>query len=347
MELNRSPNGHGVSGAGGGGAHLRPAGRGQPAPVRRPAPLPADPALPGEARAVRRPRRRGLRPRDGQGGRLLRHFGAGRHEPGDRHRRRLDGLGARSGHHRRGGNGAHRPRRLPGGGHHRHHPAHHQAQLPGAGGAGPAAAGAGGVLHRRHRPAGPGAHRHPPRRLPAASGVRLSGEDRTARLPAERGRRPGADRQGGGAHRPVPAAADPGRSRGHHLRRLRRAARAGGEGQHSRDHDAAGHRRLPRLARDEPGDAGNARHVLEQHRHQRVGPAAGHRYAVRRPGDGAPAGLRAGRPDRARGHRRRRDREERAARGRPPRRREGGADGPEQAACSTRSGRTGSPVWTT
>ncbi len=56
---------------------------------------PQHPPHPGPARAGRGPRRRRLRPRHRQGRRLLGHLRPRRHQPGHRHRQRLDGLGAR------------------------------------------------------------------------------------------------------------------------------------------------------------------------------------------------------------------------------------------------------------
>ena len=72
-------------------------------------------------------------------------LGARRHQPGDAARRRLHGLGADRGDHRPGRRRVDRHRRLPGGGHPRHHDADHQAQLPG------------------HRPGRDPAHRWPRR----------------------------------------------------------------------------------------------------------------------------------------------------------------------------------------
>ena len=108
--------------------HLRLSRRLQPADVRHPGPVPADPAHPGAPRAGRRPRRRRLRARHRQGRRLLGHLRPRRHQPRHRHRQRLDGLRAAGLHHRRRRQLADRPRRLPGSGHHRHHDPDHEAQ---------------------------------------------------------------------------------------------------------------------------------------------------------------------------------------------------------------------------
>ena len=56
-----------------------------------------------------------------------------RHQHGDRHRLGLPGLHPHRGVHRPGAHRPHRQRRLSGSGHRRHHPALHQAQLPGQG----------------------------------------------------------------------------------------------------------------------------------------------------------------------------------------------------------------------
>ena len=59
------------------------------------------------------------------------HFRPGRHQHGHRNRHGHDGFLAHRLHHRTGGQQADRLRRLSGDGHHRRHPAHHQAQLSG------------------------------------------------------------------------------------------------------------------------------------------------------------------------------------------------------------------------
>src|SRR3990170_1389317 len=69
----------------------------------------------------------------------------------------------------------HRPRRLPGGRHHRHHHPHHQAELPGAGRGGDPQGHARGLPRRLHRPPGAGAGGHPPRHPAGEGGVRLAG----------------------------------------------------------------------------------------------------------------------------------------------------------------------------
>ena len=82
---------------------------------------------PRAPRAGRGARRRRLRPRHRQGGRLHRHQRPRRHQPGHRHRHRLPGLVAAGRHHLAGAQRPHRHGRLPGGRHHRHHAADRQA----------------------------------------------------------------------------------------------------------------------------------------------------------------------------------------------------------------------------
>ena len=103
-----------------------------------------------------------------------------------------------------------RHRRLPGGRHHRHHPADRQALLPGARRGRPAADHPRGVPHRPHRAAGAGGDRHPGRRLDL-------GEIVYKRRPAPRPARLQADRQG-------PRQADPRRRAGRCTRRSARCS---------------------------------------------------------------------------------------------------------------------------
>ena len=88
----------------------------------------------------------------GQDRRVHGDLGPGRHEPRDADRRREDGLGADRGHHGAGAHAGRRQRRLPGGRHHRHHDADHEAQLPGEGPGVDRGDRARGVPHRRDRP---------------------------------------------------------------------------------------------------------------------------------------------------------------------------------------------------
>ncbi len=73
--------------------------------------------------------------------------------------RRADGFGPDRLPDRPGADPSDRQRRLSGGRHHRHHPALHQAQLPGQGRARTGAHDARGVLRREERPAGAGRRR--------------------------------------------------------------------------------------------------------------------------------------------------------------------------------------------
>ncbi len=141
---------------------------------------------------------------------------ARRHQPGHGYRQRLHGQRAHGGHHRAGEPAPHRPGLVPGGRHHRHHPAHRQAQLSGQGREQPAAHHPGGLLHRQHRPSRPGGHRHPGRRDQGGDGLRPGGAagDGASRLQAQPQGPSQADQGGGAAHRR-------GRAPGH-LRRRRR-----------------------------------------------------------------------------------------------------------------------------
>ena len=97
-----------------------------------------------------------------------------------------------------GAHRAHRQRRLPGGGHCRHHPALHQAQLPGDGRPRPGPHHPRGLLHRplRAARAGPGgsAQKYPAGQHQA--GVSRGSQD--AELPAHLPRQPPADETGPG-----------------------------------------------------------------------------------------------------------------------------------------------------
>ena len=95
----------------------------------------------GRLRARHRARRR----RDG-------HLGAWRHQPGHRDRHRDDGRLPRRVHHGTGQQQPARPGCLPGGGHHRHHDADHEAQLPGDRRLADRPDAGAGVRHRHVRP---------------------------------------------------------------------------------------------------------------------------------------------------------------------------------------------------
>ena len=220
--------------AGGRRVRLRHAGRHHPAHLRRDVRLREAAAGAGAPRAGGRPRRRGLRPRHRQGRGLLRHLRPGRHQPGDRHRRRLHGLGAAGGHHR--------PTSPPAS---IGSDAFQEADITGitmpitkhnwlvTDVAGPAAHPQGGLLHRPHRPARPGAGRHPQGHPQHRARLRVPGLGRHPGLPPAGAR--GAAAQGRRHADPLrlPPGPLPGR-RGAHRRRprrgagLRRAARRAG-----------------------------------------------------------------------------------------------------------------------
>ena len=150
---------------------LRLSRRRHPALLRRPL-RPPHPPCAGPPRGKRLFRRRRLRARHRQSGRLLRHLRPRRHQPCHRPGRRHDGFHPHRRPHRTGHQQADRQRRLPGSRHLRHHALLHQAQLPGQETGRPAAGGARGVLHRRQRTARPGADRHTQRRVPGAGALR-------------------------------------------------------------------------------------------------------------------------------------------------------------------------------
>ena len=118
----------------------------------------------------------------GPRGRRLRDLRPGR----DQHRhaadRRDDGLRAARGLHRPGADRAARHRRLPGGGHVRHHDADRQALVRHPAPGGDPARRARGVPHRPHRPPRPGADRHPAG--PVAAPRSTTSRSRTSTCPA-------------------------------------------------------------------------------------------------------------------------------------------------------------------
>ena len=125
-----------------------------------------DQAHPRPPRTGGDPRRGGLCPLDRQARRRARHLRPRRDQRGHRHHRRADGLDPDGRHHRPGADRADRHRRLPGGGHGRHHPPLLQAQLSGEGP---------GQARRRHPRGVP--HRH----LAAAPARSSSTSPRTSR----------------------------------------------------------------------------------------------------------------------------------------------------------------------
>ena len=91
------------------------------------------PARAGAPRAGGRSRGRRLCARHRRRGRGPGHLGSRRDQCHHRHRHRLHGQHPDGDHHRPGAHGRHRPGRLPGMRHRRHHAPHRQAQLPGEG----------------------------------------------------------------------------------------------------------------------------------------------------------------------------------------------------------------------
>ena len=113
---------------------LRLSGRCRAAALRRAVPAGQGAPHPGPPRAGGGARGRGLCPLDRQGRRGPGHLRPRCHQHRHRPHRRADGLGADRLPDRPGADAHDRQRRLPGGRHGRHHPALHQAQLPGEGG---------------------------------------------------------------------------------------------------------------------------------------------------------------------------------------------------------------------
>ena len=157
--ISRGGNGHQGAGGSGRRCRFRLSRRRRPADLRRA--VQAEPAAPhpGAPRAGRGACRRGLCALDRQGRRRAGDQRPGRHQRRDRPDRRADGFGADRLPDRPGADASHRQRRVPGGRHHRHHAALHQAQLPGEGRQRSGARHARGVLRRAQRPARPGGGR--------------------------------------------------------------------------------------------------------------------------------------------------------------------------------------------
>ena len=169
------------------------------ADLRRDLQAELDPPHPGAPRAGRGARRRGLRPQHRQGRRGAGHLGTGRDQHRDRADRRADGQRAGGLPDRPGADPHDRQRRLPGGRHGRHHPALHQAQLPGqirrrAGARDPR-----GVPRRAQRPAGPGGGRPAQGHPDGAGAVHAARSGAPSHLQPAARAAAGADRAGGRA----------------------------------------------------------------------------------------------------------------------------------------------------
>ena len=243
----------------------------------------------------------------GKVGRVPRHQRPRRDQPGHRPRHRQHGLGADGRHHRPGASRPDRQRRLPGGRHHRHHPADHQAQLPGQGREGPAAHRPRGVPHRL-APAGPGRcwstcpwtspspSSRRTRRRTTVEPARLQAALRRA-TPARSAWPP---RRSTTAERPVLYVGGGVIISGARGRAAARSPRR----PTSRDHHAAGPGRLPRdRTRCALEHARHARHGLRQLRRPGVRPAHRRRRALRRPRHRQARDLRPARQDHPHRHR--------------------------------------------
>ena len=216
-----------------------------------------------------------------------------------------------------------RQRRVPGGRHHRHHDAGHEAQHarhgPGRGRRGDPR----GVPHRADRPARPGPRRPPEGRARQRDDVEVAGRREPARLQAhDEGQRP-PDRRGREAHHEGEAPGALRRRRRDQGRRVEGAVQAGDERAAAGRHHADGARRVPRLARALPGHARHARQLHRRHRDAEGRPAGRARRALRRPRHRQARRVRAGRQGHPRGHRPGRDRQEPRGRGADRRRLQG------------------------
>ena len=159
------------------------------------------------------------------------------------------------------GGRVHRHRRLPGSRHLRHHPADHQAQLPGAATPAdiPRAIAEAFHLASTGRP-GPGAGRRAQGRAAERDDVRVAAAHRPARLPAGHPAARQAGPRGGPADRDGAPAGALRRRRGAQGPRDRRAARAGRADRHPGRHHADGARRVPGQPPAAPRHARHARH---------------------------------------------------------------------------------------
>ena len=172
---------------------LRAPGRRDPADLRRVRARDDRAPRARPARAGRGAHGRGVRARDRTRRCRGRHVGAGRDEPRDADRRRLDGLDAARVHHRPGALAPHRHRRVPGVRHHRHHDPGGQALVARPGRRGAPARAEGRVPRRANRALRAGARRHPARRPGGGTRLRVPGRGRAPRLEAAAARPSSAD----------------------------------------------------------------------------------------------------------------------------------------------------------
>ena len=283
-------------------------------PIPDAAGVPGSAPHPGAPRTGRRSRSRRLRPRHRTPRRVLGHVRPRRHQPGDRHRHRADGLDPHGRHHRPGWARGHRQRRLPGDRHHRHNPAHHQAQLPGDDRRGNPVGHPRGLLHRLHRQTGACASRHSQGRVHGGGRVRLPRHAGDGELQAQSRPPLRAGEKGREAHQGCEAARHHRRTRRDPVARLRRAARVRREDADTGHHHAHGRQLLPHQPRALLGLAGNARHGLREPRHRRGRPADSAGHALRRPDHWQSRAVRPQFQEDTRGHRPVGDRQERARR---------------------------------
>ena len=196
----------------------------------------------------------------------------------------------------------------------------HQAQLPRHQARGHRPHHRRGLPPGQHRAAGPGPGGHRQGRDAGHHRFQLAGRVRPARLPPGH---PPALAPGAGGGQDDGRGQAPGalrRRRRHQGRGVGRAAAAGRADRRPGRHHADGAGRVPRQPPAQPGHARHARHRRRGRRAAEGGPDRRPRRPVRRPGDGQARLVRAGRADRARGHRPGRDLQEppgrRADRGR-------------------------------
>ncbi len=240
---------------------------------------------------------------DRQGGRRHGHVRPRRLQPGHRARRREDGLGPDGGHHRSGADPGRGQRRVPGGRHHRHHDAGHEAQHARHGSGRGRRGHPRGVPHRADGPARTGPRRPAEGRAGQRDDVEVAGRREPAGLQAhDEGQRP-PDRRGREAHHEGEAPGALRRRRRDQGRRVEGAVQAGDERAAAGRHHPDGPRRVPRLARALPGHARHARQLHRRHRDAEGRPARRARRALRRPRHRQARRVRAGRHRDPRGHR--------------------------------------------
>ena len=202
-----------------------------------------DPRAP---RAGGGPRGGRVRALHGPCGRLPRHVRSRRHQHGHRHCHGVHGFHSHGDFLRPGQYRPYRQRRLPGGGHRRHHETLHQAQLPGEGREGHGPHHKGGLFHRQIRPPRTGPRGHTQGRVRGILRFQVPGEGHREGLPAELSRPSGTDKEGHEAHRVIEKARALYGRRHHQLERVQGAPRARGEALDPGDEHAHGPRRLPR-----------------------------------------------------------------------------------------------------